>query len=41
MFDAVKALFADGFQYQDLIDAIKLIVEKILAYVSAEEGYDA
>ncbi len=40
MFEEIKALFADGFSYNALVQALTLIVEKILGYVAGEEGYD-
>lgn len=40
MFDALKEIFADGFSYQALVDAITYVVGKILGYVAEEEGYE-
>lgn len=40
MLEKLKEIFADGFSYQALIDAITLIVEKIFGFVAGEEGYD-
>lgn len=40
MFADLKDIFADGFSYQALVDAITYIVGKILGFISEEEGYD-
>ena len=40
MFDALKDIFANGFSIQALVDALTLIVGKILGYVAEEEGYE-
>ncbi len=40
MFDKIKEIFADGFTYQALVDAITFIVGEILGFISEEEGYD-
>ena len=37
----IKAIFANGFTVQALVDALTLIIGKILAFVEAEEGYNA
>ena len=40
MLDALKEIFADGFSYQALVDAITLVLGKILGFVADSEGYD-
>lgn len=40
MFAELKKIFADGFSYQALVDALTFIVGKILGFISEEEGYD-
>lgn len=35
----LKAIFAEGFSYQAIIDALTLIIGKILGFVAEEEGY--
>lgn len=40
MIDAIKACFANGFSLAALIDAITIVVGKILGYVAEEEGYE-
>lgn len=40
MLAELKAIFAEGDLYQNIIDAITLIVKKILGFVAEEEGYD-
>ena len=39
MLEKLKEVFADGFSYQALVDAITLIVEKIFGFIAEEEGY--
>jgi len=41
MFAELKEIFANGFSYQALVDALTLIIGKILAFVEESEGYNA
>ncbi len=40
MFAELKTIFAEGFSIQALVDALTLIIGKILGYVAEEEGYE-
>ena len=40
MIAEIKALFAEGFSVNALVQAITLVIGKILGYVAEEEGYD-
>ena len=40
MFDSFKTIFADGFSLAALVEALTLVIGKILGYVAEEEGYD-
>ena len=40
MLAELKTIFAEGFSYAALVQALTLIVEKILGFVASEEGYD-
>lgn len=40
MFAELKTIFAEGFSLAALVEALTLIVGKILGYVAEEEGYD-
>ena len=41
MLKKIVKLFEDGFVAQDIIDALKIILDAIFGYISEEEGYDA
>lgn len=40
MIAELKEIFAEGFSLAALVEAITLLVGKILGYVADEEGYD-
>lgn len=40
MFAELKTIFANGFSYQALVDALTYVIGKILGYVADEEGYE-
>ena len=40
MIEQIKACFAEGFSLNALIQAITILVGKILGYVAEEEGYE-